>query len=169
MVQAFIDNPILLLFVVAGIGYGIGSIKVRGSGLGVAAVLFVGLFFGSLSPELQIPQVITFLGLTIFIYAVGLGSGPSFFQLFQQRGSRDLIFVFIMLTFSAGITVAFHFLFSFQASTTAGLFAGSTTNTPALAGVLDQISNTVLGTDRQQAMSEMAVIACCPLDTIMSM
>lgn len=159
MVQAFIENPILLLFVVAGLGYGLGSIKFRGSGLGVAAVLFVGLFFGSLSPDLEIPQVVTFLGLTIFIYSVGLSSGPSFFQLFRQRGSRDLIFVFVMLTFSAGITVAFHFLFFFDAGATAGLFAGSTTNTPALAGVLDQISNANILDSAKRNISEMAVIA----------
>lgn len=159
MVQAFIENPILLLFVVAGIGYGIGSIKVRGSGLGVAAVLFVGLFFGSLSPDLKIPEVITFLGLTIFIYSVGLGSGPSFFELFRQRGSRDLVFVFVMLTFSAGITILFHYLFFFDAGTTVGLFAGSTTNTPALAGVLDQISNANLDAVAKKRISELGVIA----------
>lgn len=159
MVEAFIENPILLLFVVAGLGYGLGSIKFRGSGLGVAAVLFVGLFFGSLSPDLEIPQVVTFLGLTIFIYSVGLSSGPSFFELFRQRGFRDLIFVFVMLTFSAGIAVFFHYLFLFEPGATAGLFAGSTTNTPALAGVLDQISNTGLVDSAKRNVSELAVIA----------
>jgi len=142
MVDAFIENPILLLFVVAAIGYWVGSIKVRGSSLGVASVLFVGLIFGSLSPDLRIPDILTFLGLTMFVYTVGLSSGPSFFSLFRQRGSRDLVFVFIMLTFSAAITIGLHFLFALEASTTAGLFAGSTTNTPALAGLLDQIGNT---------------------------
>lgn len=159
MVDAFIENPILLLFVVAALGYGLGSIKLRGSGLGVAAVLFVGLFFGSLSPELEIPQIVTFLGLTIFIYTVGLSSGPSFFQLFRQRGSRDLIFVFVMLTFSAGVTLFFHYLFGFQASSTAGLFSGSSTNTPALAGVLDQINNTSLPVSPARDRGELAVIA----------
>ena len=159
MIAAFIENPILLLFVVAGIGFGIGQIKIKGSGLGVAAVLFVGLLFGSLSPELVIPEVVIFLGLTIFIYSVGLNSGPSFFQLFRQRGSRDLVFIFIMLTFSAGVTILFHFLFFFDAGTTAGLFAGSTTNTPALAGVLDQISNSNLVSGEKKRISELGVIA----------
>lgn len=158
MVEAFIENPILLLFVVAAIGYWVGSIKVRGSGMGVAAVLFVGLLFGSLSPELQIPDVVTFLGLTMFVYTVGLSSGPSFFALFRQRGSRDLVFVFIMLTFSAGITIGLHYLFLLDASTTAGLFAGSTTNTPALAGLLDQIGNTGLSASAKKEMSELGVI-----------
>jgi putative transport protein len=158
MVEAFIENPILLLFIVAGIGYGVGSIQLRGSGLGVAAVLFVGLIFGSLSPELQIPEIIIFIGLSIFVYTVGLSSGPSFFSLFRQRGSRDLVFIFIMLTFSASVTVLLYFLFGLEASTAAGLFAGSTTNTPALAGLLDQISNTGMTPELKKASSEAGVI-----------
>jgi len=158
MVSAFIENPILLLFVVAAIGYWVGSIKFRGSSLGVASVLFVGLLFGSLSPDLRIPDIITFLGLTMFVYTVGLSSGPSFFSLFRQRGSRDLIFVFVMMTFSAAVTVGLHYLFLFDASTTAGLFAGSTTNTPALAGLLDQIGNLNDSASAKKAMSELGVI-----------
>ena len=46
-----------------------------------------------------------------------------------------------MLGTSAAIAVGLHFLFGFEASTTAGLWAGVTTNTPALAGLLDVISN----------------------------
>lgn len=158
MIEALIENPILLLFLVVGIGYGVGSITVRGFKLGVAAILFTGLVIGSLSPDLRLPDIITFLGLTIFVYTVGLSSGPSFFSLFRQRGSRDLIFVFIMLTFSMGITVALHFLLGFEASTTAGLFAGSTTNTPALAGLLDQIGNIGGTVETKQLMSESSVI-----------
>ncbi|MCG8327235.1 MAG: hypothetical protein MI974_06090 [Chitinophagales bacterium] len=158
MIEAFIENPILLLFIVAGLGYGVGSISIKGSNLGVAAVLFVGLAFGSLSPELQIPEVIIFLGLAIFVYTIGLSSGPSFFATFRQRGSRDIVFVTIMLTFSATIAIGLHFLFQFDASTTAGLFAGSTTNTPALAGLLDVISNTPLQPELKKQMSEEAVI-----------
>ena len=63
MIQSFIDNPILLLFIVVGIGYWIGRFKIRGSRLGVAAVLFVGLGFGALDPALKIPDIIIFSGL----------------------------------------------------------------------------------------------------------
>lgn len=158
MVDAFIENPLLLLFVVAGLGYGVGSIRIRGSNLGVAAVLFVGLGVGGLSPELHIPDIIIFLGLAMFVYTIGLSSGPSFFATFRQRGSRDIIFVMVMLTLSASIAFGLHFLFAFDASTTAGLYAGSTTNTPALAGLLDAISNANLGSANSKSMSERAVI-----------
>lgn len=158
MVQAFIENPVLLLFVVAAVGYWVGSIKIRGSNLGVAAVLFVGLGFGGLSPDLHVPDIIVALGLAIFVYTVGLSSGPSFFATFRQRGSRDFIFVFVMLTVSAGIAFGLHFLFDLEASATSGLYAGSTTNTPALAGLLDAISNTRLEEGQKGAMRELAVV-----------
>ncbi|GJM35971.1 MAG: putative transporter [Saprospiraceae bacterium] len=158
MIDAFIENPILLLFVVVGIGYWVGSIRIKGNNLGVAAVLFIGLFFGGLSPELHIPEVIIFLGLSIFVYTIGLSSGPSFFFIFRQRGSKDILFIIFMLTFSAGIAIGLHFLFGFSASTTSGLYAGSTTNTPALAGLLDAIRNKSVAAGEIQDMSEMAVI-----------
>ena len=57
------QNPLLLLFVVASIGYFIGNIRVKGISLGVAAVLFTGLVFGALNTDLTIPSIITNLGL----------------------------------------------------------------------------------------------------------
>ncbi len=142
MIDTLLQAPILLLFLVVGIGYWIGSLKVRGTGLGVAGVLFVGLGFGALDPGLKIPEIVILLGLTIFVYTIGLQSGPGFFKNIKRNGLRDILFVILMLTMSAGITIGLHFLFEFEASTTAGLFAGVTTNTPALAGLLDMINQT---------------------------
>ncbi len=136
MIEALTENPILLLFIVAGLGYGVGSISIRGNSLGVAAVLFVGLFIGSFSPDLRIPEIITFLGLSIFVYTVGLGSGPSFFSTFKRRGWQDLIFVFIMLTFSASIAAGLHYFLQFDASITAGLFVGQHDQYPGVGGLV---------------------------------
>lgn len=158
MVEALTENPILLLFIVAGLGYGVGSISIKGNSLGVAAVLFVGLFIGSFSPDLRIPEIITFLGLSIFVYTVGLGSGPSFFSTFKRRGWQDLIFVFVMLSFSASVAVGLHYLLGFEGSITAGLFVGSTTNTPALAGLLDLIRNMGLDENISKLDAENSVI-----------
>ncbi|MEO1808755.1 MAG: transporter, partial [Bacteroidota bacterium] len=76
MIALLGQNSLLLLFVVAAIGYGIGSIKVRGNKLGVAAVLFVGLFFGAWDKNLKIDDIVFLLGLSIFVYSIGLSSGP---------------------------------------------------------------------------------------------
>jgi putative transport protein len=141
MIEIFKENALLLLFVVAAIGYLVGSIKVRGSSLGVAAVLFVGLAFGALDASLRIPELVIFLGLSIFIYTIALQSGSTFFTTFQSRtGIRDVLFIFLMLLFSAGITIGLHFLFDLDAATTGGLYSGVSTNTPSLAGLIDFIS-----------------------------
>lgn len=94
MIELLSTNPLLLLFAVMAIGYGMGEIRVRGFKLGVAAVLFVGLAFGALDAHLQVPQLITFLGLAIFVYTVGLSSAPAFFASFRQNGFRDIYFAF---------------------------------------------------------------------------
>lgn len=142
MIEAFKANPLLLLFIVSAIGYWIGSIRIKGTSLGVAAVLFVGLGFGAIDKDLMVPEIVIFLGLSIFVYTIGLSSGPGFFATFKRRGFRDILFVISMLTLSAAITVGLFFLFDLDAATAAGLFAGSTTNTPALAGLLDLIQRT---------------------------
>ena len=157
MIEAFTNNSLLLLFVVAAVGYGIGNIRIKGSGLGVAAVLFVGLAAGALDPALKIPDVIIFLGLTIFVYTIGLQSGPGFFRNIKQHGIRDILFVIVMLCLSALLLVGLHFLFEFEPSTTAGLFAGVTTNTPALAGLLDAIANNHTGETAAQLSREAVV------------
>lgn len=140
MIDLLSQNPILLLFVVASIGYLVGSIKVYGNSLGVAAVLFVGLFVGSMNADLHIPDEIFYLGLVLFVYSVGLESGPAFFKSYKANGFRDIGFILLMLCISAAIAVALSYAFGFSPSTITGIYAGSTTNTPALAGVLDYIN-----------------------------
>jgi len=157
MIEAFQQNPLLLLFIVIAIGYWIGSIRIRGSKLGVAAVLFVGLGFGALDPALKVPEIIIFLGLAIFVYTVGLSSGPAFFDTFKRRGFKDAGFILVMLALSAAMTIGLHYLFEFDAATTAGLFAGSSTNTPALAALLDVIQKTASSQELNE-MSQRAVV-----------
>lgn len=156
MKEALSQNPVLVLFIVAAIGYWIGDIKVRGFNLGVAAVLFVGLIFGGISKDIHVPEVIIFLGLAIYVYTIGLSSGPTFFSTFRKRGFTDVFFVLAMLTFSAGIAMSVHYVFDFSAASTSGLFAGSTTNTPALAGLLDVI-NSLLDSEKTLKVAQEAV------------
>ncbi len=139
MIEAFKTSPLLLLFIVSAVGYWIGRIPIKGVKLGVSAVLFVGLAFGALDPQLQVPEIIIVLGLSMFVYTVGLSSGPSFFSSFRSQGLRNFGFVISMLTLSALITVGVYLLFGFDAATAAGLLSGSTTNTASLAGLLDMI------------------------------
>lgn len=157
MLEALQQNNLLLLFLVLAIGYGVGSIRIRGSKLGTAAVLFVGLAFGALSPDLKVPEIVIFLGLAMFVYTVGLSSGPAFFDTFEKRGFKDAGFIAVMLVLSGVLAYGLHYLFGFEAATTAGLFAGASTNTPALAALLDVIQKTASSQELTE-MSQRAVV-----------
>ena len=157
MIESFIQSPLLLLFTVIAIGYGVGEVRIRGFKLGVAAVLFVGLGFGALSPELTVPQFIIFLGLSIFVYTVGLSSAPAFFASFRRHGFKDVYFATFTVLLSAAMAYGIGELLGFDAALTGGLYAGASTNTPALAGLLDAIQK---GADAGavEGFSEQAVV-----------
>ena len=157
MVQLFIDSPLLLLFLVCAIGYGIGNIRIRGTRLGVAAVLFVGLGFGALSPDLAIPDIIFQFGLVLFVYTIGLANGPGFFASFRGDTQRTLGYLTLILFLPAVLTVALSLLFGLGAAPTAGIFAGVSTNTPALSSVLDYITNTGPVADRATLLADVVV------------
>ncbi|MEQ9163559.1 MAG: hypothetical protein RLN74_12680, partial [Ilumatobacter fluminis] len=63
------DNPLLVLFLVVGLGGALGRVRVRGVGLGPAAALFVGLAFSAVDADLaNVPSIVPTLGLGLFIY-----------------------------------------------------------------------------------------------------
>src|SRR5512136_458298 len=137
LINLLVANPLLLLFLIAAISYPLGRIKIKGTSLGVAAVLFVALAVNAINPNLKLPEVIYQLGAVLFVYTLGLSGGPSFFASFRGKGLRDSAFVTTMLICAAGLTVAAHFLLHLTPTLTAGMYAGSLTNTPALAAVID--------------------------------
>ncbi|MEM6726582.1 MAG: hypothetical protein AAF598_21265, partial [Bacteroidota bacterium] len=114
MTEILSENPILLLFLVASIGYLIGSIQIKKSSLGVAAILFTGLAFGAFNPNFQIPEIIFLIGLSIYIYSIGLSSGPAFFNSYQKNGLRDFGFIFVMLLFSGILAYLLSLIFGFS-------------------------------------------------------
>ncbi len=140
LIDLLVKHPLLLLFLVSTIGYFIGEIRIKGTGLGIAAVLFVGLAFGALSPELTLPTELVSLGLVLFVYSVGLSSGPGFFASFSRSGLRDNLMVAGVLVFAAVIVVAESYVLGFKSSVAAGLYTGALTNTPALAQVITFMS-----------------------------
>lgn len=157
MIPILIEYPLLLLFLVAALGYLIGTIRIKGNALGVAAILFTGLVFGAIDPRLQIPEIIFLLGLSIYVYSIGLSSGPAFFQSYRKNGIRDFLFTISMLVLAGVISAVLWALFGYSAATITGVYTGSTTNTAALAGVIDYIQNTMPADTATQLTQEAVV------------
>ena len=135
------SDPLLVLFVVVAVGAALGRVRIRGVGLGPAAALFAGLAISAIEPEVaDLPAIIPLFGLALFIYTIGLASGPAFFGGLRQDGLRVSVAVVVLLA-AIGVTVAgVSALFDFDAGARSGLFAGSQTNTPALSAALEQLA-----------------------------
>jgi putative transport protein len=135
-----------LLFTVVGLGYFLGSIKIRGFTLGVSAVLFVGLVFGALDPAgFVVPEVIYVLGLILFVYTVGLQSGSVFFNLFRRQWLKLTALAVVASAGAAIVTVVAARLFGLSAPVASGLFCGGLTNTPALAAAVEALRASLAG------------------------
>ncbi|MCW5849427.1 MAG: transporter [Anaerolineae bacterium] len=157
MIDILIANPLLLLFVVSALGFALGRIRIAGVSLGIAAVLFAGLGVGALHPDLKLPEIIYLIGLVLFVYTVGLSSGAGFFASFRRKGLRDNLFVLALLLVAAGLTLGIRGLLGLKPTVTAGMFAGSLTNTPTLAAILDAVKAMTPAGALDQALAEPVV------------
>lgn len=132
------DHPVLLLFVILAMGTAVGQFRVRGISIGPAAVLFAALAFSAWQADLALPDVVGTLGLALFAYCIGLVAGPSFFSSLKS-GAGPVTMVAGTLVGLGALTWAVGRLLGFGAGTVAGLYAGATTNTPALAAAIEHL------------------------------
>lgn len=157
MIDFPVDTLILLLVLVSALGYLLGQVKIKGSSLGVAAVLSVGLAFGALAPRLNLPEFTTLLGLTLFVYAVGRSSGPGFVAALRRKGLRDNTYIVGTLAAAALGVAGISTALGLMRTVASGLFAGSLTNTPALAALLERIEPQALPRELDTLLSEPVV------------
>jgi putative transport protein len=130
-----VAHAVLALSIVVALGLMLGALGFRGIRLGTAGVLFAGLFLGQagLSINHDILEFVRDFGLILFVYTVGLQVGPSFFSSLKRRGLQLNGLAMSIVVLGALIVAGYRFAFHFSLPVVAGLFSGSTTNTPSLA------------------------------------
>ena len=141
MIEIWKRTHCFLLFIVVAIGYWIGRIPIRGSTIGVAAVLFVGLFFGALDAGLSIPLIVLELGLVLFVYTLGLANGSGLLQQVSSRWAARVAIHHRHHDPAGAPLLVCPFRVNLTPATTTGIFTGMSNNTPALASVLDLINS----------------------------
>ncbi len=150
LVAALRGSEMLLLFAVILSGLVLGRITVAGVRLGVAGVLFSGLAMGALfsAPDqaLRIAPQLRDFGLVLFVYLVGLASGPGFFSAWQRDGKRMNAVVLVALAAGAATVLLGGHLLGLDRGFMAGVFSGALTNTPALAAANERLQGTELAT-----------------------
>ena len=141
-----ITQSLIVLLIAISVGFFVGKIRIGSISLGVAAVMFVGLFLGHYGFRMD-ESILVFVrdfGLILFVYGIGIQVGPSFFSSFKKDG---LLFNFLAVgTVLLGglITYFIHVITKIDIENAVGLMSGSVTNTPGLGAAkstLQEIQN----------------------------
>ncbi len=120
--------------------------SVKGVSLGPAAALFVGLAVSAFDDRLaNTPAIVSQIGLALFIYTVGLASGPrswpSFARVVREWCSALLAARRWCSSPPDGAGLAS--LLDLDAGARTGLFAGVLTNTPALSAAIEGLGGRI--------------------------
>ena len=140
IVELLQNNSMLMLFLVIGLGYLIGNLKLGANALGpTVGVLLTALVFGHYGMEI-LPEVGAF-GFALFIFSVGLDAGPGFFSAFREDALKYIMLALIVALCGFAMAWVAAKLLSFPPGFDAGLLAGSLTSTPTLVGAQDAVSS----------------------------
>ena len=97
--------------------------------------LFVGILAARFAQPINGPML-TFIkefGLALFVFTIGLQLGPGFFASLRSSGLRLNVMAGVLVLLRGLLTLTLGWLTSVEAAAVPGLFAGASTNTPALA------------------------------------
>lgn len=133
--EGIMGNEIMIVFLIAAIGYLIGAIKIKGIEVGTAGVLLVALVFGHFGKT--VPDVVGDLGLILFVTSVGFIAGPKFFRNFKVNATSYILLGFLIILAGAATTVGVIKIAGVPTDIAVGMMSGALTSTPGLAASLE--------------------------------
>ncbi len=133
--ESVLSNTMMMVFLIAVIGYAVGRINICGLDLGTAGILLVALIFGHFGVE--IPSVIKDMGLICFVTAVGYIAGPKFFRNFKANATSYVLLGIIVILAGALTCAVVIKLFNVPTDISLGMMTGALTSTPGLAAALE--------------------------------
>ncbi len=128
-------TDLMLIFLIAILGYLLGRITIFGLRLGTSGILIVALIFGHFG--FIVPSLVQNIGLATFVTSVGFIARPSFFRNFKKKAlSFVLLGILIILTGSA-ICAAIISIGDVPTDLAVGMMSGALTSTPGLAAAIE--------------------------------
>jgi putative transport protein len=141
-----VAHAVAALALVCFAGMALGSLKVRGVGLGTAGVLFAGIIAGHFGKPVDhhTLEFVKEFGLILFVFTIGLQLGPGFFAAFRQQGLPLNLIAAAGVLSGTALALALGWLLKMDFAAVLGLLSGATTNTPSL-GAAQQTLATIPG------------------------
>jgi putative transport protein len=133
------EHPEITFFLVLGIGYLLGKLKLGSFSLGaVTGTLLAGVALGQLG--LRVSGEVKQAFFLLFLFSIGFRTGPQFFRGLRSGGLQQAALSVIVAT--TGLIVAYGVsrLFDYDAGTAAGLIAGALTESATIGTASDAIT-----------------------------
>jgi putative transport protein len=124
-----ITQSLIVLLIAISVGFFVGKIRIGSISLGVAAVMFVGLFLGHYGFRMD-ESILVFVrdfGLILFVYGIGIQVGPSFFSSFKKDGLLFNLLAVGTVLLGGLITYFIHVITKIDIENAVGLMSGSVT------------------------------------------
>ena len=138
IIELLRSQPVLTLFLILGMGYLIGAVRIGSFSLGpVAGVLFAGLFLGHF--DFRMAPGAQAVGFALFIFSVGYQAGPRFFDVLRTDGLKYFLLALVIAVTGFAVATTATKLLALAPGTSAGLLAGGLTSSPTLAAAQEAL------------------------------
>jgi putative transport protein len=138
LLETLRTQPVLTLFLILGMGYLIGNIRIGSFSLGpVAGVLFAGLFLGHF--DFRMSAGAQAVGFALFIFSVGYQAGPRFLDVLRADGLKYFSLAVVIAATGFSIAVVAAKFLELSPGTSAGLLSGGLTSSPTLAAAQEAL------------------------------
>jgi len=141
-----VAHAIGIIALVCFAGMALGSLKLRGVGLGTAGVLFAGILAGHFGKPVN-RATLDFakeFGLVLFVFTIGLQLGPGFFAALRQQGMKQNALAAAIVILGAVCAPLIGWLAGLDMAAVLGVFSGASVNMPSL-GAATQTLGTLPG------------------------
>lgn len=158
MMEYFVDllreNPTIPLFLTLGIGFWLGSLKIKGFSLGpVTATLLIGVVIGQL--DIPIAEPLKTVSFLLFLFAIGYRVGPQFFRGLKGDGVKQMLFAVIECAICIVVCIVAARLMGYNTGTAIGLFAGSQTISASIGVGADMIASMKIDPEMKRQLTGM--------------
>ncbi len=150
---------LLIIYVSVGavLGIALGQLKYKGVGIGIGGVLFSGIFVGHMAhayfgfdlvtaagaatSEETILHFLQEFGLMLFVYAIGIQVGPSFFAALRGSGLKLISLAVSIIVLGCVISLTLFYCGIVTPDAMVGMYSGGITNTPALSAAIAMVGD----------------------------
>ena len=159
-VEPSVLQTLVILTLVSAVGLILGKLRLGRISLGITFVFFVGILAAHFGVVVQ-PEMSSFaqtLGLTLFVYALGVEVGPSFFPSLKSQGILYNGLGLLLITLGLLLVIILHYSFGISMPNMMGIMSGAVTNTPMLAAVQSTLQD-IVGLEGTRQVADLA-LAC---------